>query len=272
MSHLNIDEIMKQAAPIFKRIIPQIWHLFSVSVFFYLFFLAYKPCWMYEYLSTADSNYYFNITMIFCILFVSMCFTRLLVFQLIKDSFCLNYLFYALWCFIEIFIASWFVALYLSLYFDELYFFSLGKSMGILFSICCYPVVIATLSIAIIGLKEKPVEGSQMIKFRDYSKRLKFTVDVNNILYIAAEENYLRIYYSEGLDVKNFQLRASMNSIQKIVSEAGLFRCQRSFFINPSHITSLKKDKLGNITADLDCGGASVRVSKKLYNDLSDLI
>jgi len=263
---------MKQVAAIFKRELPQLWYVLGMSMFFLLFSMAYAPKWMYNYLQMPKASFFFNTTMIFCILFVCLSIFRFIIYRYAKKYICANYIVYSGWCLMEIFLSAWFIALYCSLMAHEMYFSSLGKALGIVLSTLAYPCVIITLAYVIVGFKEKPVEDSQMVRFRDVNHKLKFTIDFNSILYIAAEENYLRIYYVDGDEVKNYQLRASMNSIAKTATEAGLFRCQRSYYINPSHIKAIRKDKQYNISADLDCGDTSVKVSKKVYNELSDLI
>ena len=104
------------------------------------------------------------------------------------------------------------------------------------------------------------------------NKQLKLVLAEKALLYISAEENYVRIHYLDGEEVKDYQLRASMNGIEPVVSRAGIFRCQRSYYVNPSHIKALRKETGGSIVAELDCAGISVPVSKNTYEELSKLI
>ena len=53
----------------------------------------------------------------------------------------------------------------------------------------------------------------------------------------------------------------------------GIIRCQRSFFVNPRHVTALRKDKEGLIIAELDVQGVrTIPVSPNYYDNLSKLL
>ena len=53
----------------------------------------------------------------------------------------------------------------------------------------------------------------------------------------------------------------------------GIIRCQRSYFVNPRHVTVLRRDKEGMIQAELDTTpGRQVPVSPKYYEQLSKML
>ena len=90
------------------------------------------------------------------------------------------------------------------------------------------------------------------------------------VLYIKAEENYVRIRYVEGDRLREYPLRASMKSLEELMQKHGLIRCQRSYFVNPQHIKVLRRDKEGMITAELDTTQAQpIPVSPRYYNELA---
>ena len=98
---------------------------------------------------------------------------------------------------------------------------------------------------------------------------MKAVVDSSSILYIEAKDNYVVIHYLDNDKVKDYQLRNTMNAIAPLVEPHNLFRCQRSYYVNLSHITALRKDPNDMISAELDAGDIVIPVSRKVYRDLS---
>ena len=70
-----------------------------------------------------------------------------------------------------------------------------------------------------------------------------------------------------------FELRATMSSLEEIANRYSFVRCQRSFYVNPAHVTVLRKEVGSLIFADLDTPGLpSIPVSKRYYDELSKLL
>ena len=64
-----------------------------------------------------------------------------------------------------------------------------------------------------------------------------------------------------------------MKSIDEICQENGLVRCHRSYYINPSYVKVLRKDKEGVILAEIDStNNIRIPVSKTYYNHLAELL
>ena len=63
-----------------------------------------------------------------------------------------------------------------------------------------------------------------------------------------------------------------MRGIEELMDKHGIIRCQRSYFVNPRHVTVLRKDKEGFIQAELDVNCKPVPVSPKYYEILSQLL
>ena len=61
--------------------------------------------------------------------------------------------------------------------------------------------------------------------------------------------------------------------IEPLMQRAGIVRCQRSYFVNPRHVTVLRKDKEGAIVAELDAAPQRpIPVSPKYYDALNQLL
>ena len=93
------------------------------------------------------------------------------------------------------------------------------------------------------------------------------------LVYVEAQENYVHIHYMEGDIQKEYSLRQSMRGIEELMEKHGIVRCQRSYFVNPKHVTVLRRDKEGIIQAELDRHGMkAVPVSPKYYDQLSKML
>ena len=93
------------------------------------------------------------------------------------------------------------------------------------------------------------------------------------ILYLESEENYVHIVHLDGGKVKDYELRSSMKALEETLEQHGLVRCHRSYFVNPSHVTLVKKDPSGYALARLSHEGIKdIPVSKRYYDSLTALL
>jgi DNA-binding LytR/AlgR family response regulator len=155
------------------------------------------------------------------------------------------------------------------------YFEYLSRCFEFLLFSLAIPYSILALSIRIYdysNMKLEPETNTRM-RFYDLNRNLKFVVTADAILYIGAEENYINIYYTDNGKVKCYVLRSSMRAVDDLCLSNGLVRCHRSFYVNPSHVSVLRKDKEGFVSAELDMDdGRDIPVSKKFYNNLAEML
>ena len=122
-----------------------------------------------------------------------------------------------------------------------------------------------------VDVEEAP--EAEKICFLDIYQRPKLTVAPSDVLFIEARENYVDIHYVDGGKVKKHELRATMASLEEIASANGFIRCQRSFYVNPRHVTVLRKESAGVVFAELDESGLpGIPVSRKYCEELSKAI
>jgi DNA-binding LytR/AlgR family response regulator len=137
------------------------------------------------------------------------------------------------------------------------------------------PYAILALSIRIYDFNNMKYEqeNTNRMRFYDVNHNLKFVVTADSILYIGAEENYINIYYTDNGRVRCYVLRSSMRSVDELCLSNGLVRCHRSFYVNPTHVRVLRKDKEGFVSAQLDVDDVrDIPVSKKFYNNLAEML
>lgn len=257
---------------LFRKFIPQLLHMIVLPIFFFLFFLIYRPFDTSAFL--GNEWFAVHLTIMSCIILLCIIIMRLLFYFL---PIRLNLAIYIFWCLSEVIFMSLFVALYvwLAIHRDLPYFEVVATSFEYLIMSLVIPYCILALSLRIYEYNDKlsnPEETSaQRMRFYDDRHNLKFVVTPESLLYIAAEENYINIFYTESGKEKSYALRSSMKAVEELCIDNGLVRCHRSFYINPRHVDVLRKDKDGVMYAELDAKESRhVPVSKTYYKILSE--
>ena len=215
-------------------------HVFILPVFLLSFVLIYESQWMTEFLD-AGLGTIFNTLMLSCILIGVMAISRPVMTAVGKGP-RFSWWQYSLWSFLEVIIFSCFAALYMALLF------------------------------ALIYPDEEEAAEEDLVRFTDSTGRLKLVIAHDVLLYIEARENYVSIHYLEGEKLKEYSLRQTMRGIEDLMTKHGIIRCQRSYFVNPRHVTVLRRDKEGFIQAELDSTNKPVPVSPKYYEQLSKML
>lgn len=247
-----------------------------LPAFFVGFSFLYDPFGMKEYYQVGGMSFGFHFIILAAILMAVLALTRL-VFSAIYRHTPFLWWHYTVWCFGEVFVYSFFMALYTTLFYggQYSYFLVLSRCFKFAYLILVYPYLFLILIRIILNknadLNAEPVET--LVKFYDEHKRLKLTIDPSAIICIQADANYVIIRYMDSDRIKEFQLRASMKSVENAVGRHGLVRCHRSFFVNPKYVKLLSKGKEGMITAELLRPEMdSIPVSKQFYKQLSELL
>lgn len=248
-------------------------HILAVPVFFLGFVLIYESNWMVRFLETDPKMFTINTLMLASIMIGVMIVSRLMM-RAFGSQVRLSWWQYTAWCFGELFVWSCFAALYMALIYGHFgYFPALAKCLEMVLSILSYPYIITALLFAYARPDEEEVAEEDLVRFVDSTGRLKLVIAHDVVLYIEAQENYVSIHYMEGSKLKEYSLRQSMRGIEELMEKHGIIRCQRSYFVNPRHVTVLRRDKEGFIQAELDVANSQqVPVSPKYYEQLSKLL
>lgn len=255
-------------------------HVLAIPAFLLFFVLIYQPTWVVNMLNMDADRWIFNLLMIMCIVLGVLCASRIPVTCVRGHLQNFTWFRYTLWCFAEVAAMSAFVALYLTVTKNALlgevvtsYFTTLGWSAALVGSIVVFPYLLLNLMFAILEKPEELLPEDEPVRLHDSTQQLKLVVAASAIVYIEAAANYLIIKYSEGFRVKEYQLRNTMKAVEPQLRKHGIIRCQRSFFVNPKHVTALRKDKDGLIIAELDIQNArTIPVSPTYYDNLSKLL
>lgn len=269
---------MRNLSKVFFRWPAVILFMLITPAFFLTFSLVYNPFGILDFLDMDRDLATLNISILFAIILVLEAGMRT-AFHFFIYAKRFTRTLYMAWCVVELLVICLFCSLYVSLvsggdypYFDALFRYCLPYT----FLILVYPYVIISLALGVAGAREsaedKETDDSAMIRFYDVYKKPKLLIAVSSILYIKADENYVNIWYMDNGRAVKYSLRAPMTSIEESCIRHGLVRCQRSYFVNPSHVTILRKEN-GWIYADLDMHGVpSIPVSKRYYDTLSNML
>jgi hypothetical protein len=93
--------------------------------------------------------------------------------------------------------------------------------------------------------KPNAINPDKMFPFYDEKGKLKFSVLVDDILYLEASDNYVSIYYSSGNKIVKYMVRNTLKNLEKKMSKFGFIRSHRSYLINFNKVKILKRSKDG---------------------------
>lgn len=258
----------------FKSYPAQVIYFLLAPIFFLSFVLIYQPFDINDFFDADRGRFVFNIIMVTLILMASLALTRTL-FYILRNVMKTNWTLYIIWCIGDVLVAAHFMILYSYLiYRGELnYFYVVSNCFKYSFLILIYPYAIISMAINMIAKSAQKDKDSTNIRFFDEYKKQKLVLAADALLYIEADENYVKIKYKDVDKLREYQLRNSMKSLEYLTDKYGIIRCQRSFYVNPIHVKALRKDKDGFIYAELDMEGLrDIPVSKRYFDTLAKLL
>ena len=270
---------MKAISRSFYKMKVQCLFFLILPVFFFLFCLAYQPYDFEDFLAVGQDRYTLNLIVATLIVLGVMVLSRILLF-LLRNTLDLNWALYILWCVGEVVFAGMMLSIPMGIgWHGELtYFDTMSRCLLYMAGILVFPYSIITLSVQAYVLNRRSegpaIDDKNMIRFHDDLQRLKLVSAAEAIYYIEAEDNYVHIWHLQSGRVRDYILRSSMRALDETLRRHGLVRCHRSFYVNPSHITLVRKDpKSGFALAELDHPGLrTIPVSKNYYEAVSKLL
>ncbi len=254
-----------------------IMHSLIVPLFVLIFTIYYRPSGVYEVLQMDDYSFAFNVSILFCIVLVSVSITRGWLY-LIGRYREVSKPVYLLWCIGETLTASLFISLYIVLMDNgDMTFFEIaGSSFITMLATCIYPYGFLWLGLELYSKNNDDsgqTDDSSLIRFYDEYKKLRLVIASEAIMFIRSEDNYVQIHYLDKDRTKKFILRSSMRALEEDLSRHGLVRCHRSYFINPAYIRIVHRDSAGLIVADLNQEGfEGIPISRKYQDIITKLL
>ena len=83
---------------------------------------------------------------------------------------------------------------------------------------------------------------SNIVHLKDEKGEIRLSINIENILYAEAADNYVIVKYINNDKIIDFLLRTNLKKLSEDLRDTPIQRCHRSFMINLLHVTSLKKD------------------------------
>ena len=110
------------------------------------------------------------------------------------------------------------------------------------------------------------VHSRPMVAFTDEKGELKFSLMVENLLYIDSANNYATIHYLNKSKLSHYLLRNTLKWVdENLTKDTPLVRCHRSYVVNLDKVKVLRKTKTG-IYIELDAENTpDIPVSKTYY-------
>lgn len=98
----------------------------------------------------------------------------------------------------------------------------------------------------IIKLTEQPQvadPSKNMIPFHDEKGELRFSVKLDNLLYLESADNYVNIHYLDHGKTTRFILRNTIKRFEESFKGTEVIRCHRSYMVNFDKVKVLRKEK-----------------------------
>lgn len=262
---------MSDLPDILRKYTTQLWYILFSTVFFFVFMVAYQPFGTKEAFDMGRNLQIVNVAILTSIVLVALFILRSL-FYFLNKYLCKNWWQYIGWILLEFTILTYFFALYLYLMGGREipYFERVAVCLQYTFLILMYPYFGITIVCVVVSQQREPVTRErETVRFLDANRQVKIVLLKDAILYVQADENYVKVHYLDNGKVKTYSLRSTMRAIAPLMEQFGLFRCQRSYYVNLSHIVALRKDPNDIISAELDVPNITIPVSRKVYHALS---
>jgi DNA-binding LytR/AlgR family response regulator len=87
--------------------------------------------------------------------------------------------------------------------------------------------------------------SKSMVPFHDEKGILRISINMENLLFLEASDNYVNIHYLNKGKVSRFMLRNSLKRLEEDLKNTELIRCHRSYMVNFEKIKIIRKEKDG---------------------------
>lgn len=260
---------MNALPDLFRRYTTELWYIFLSPFFFFIFMLVWVPFRTETVLDMGRSLFIFNVTMMMCIALVTIIIFRTLRF-LLRDYLNRNWWQLAAWNFLELTAITYFFALYLFLMDPGVPYFNwLARCVQYSFLVLIFPYVGIGIVLGLITANRTPSNEKELVRFTNAGRQVRLVLIKDAVLYVKAQENYVRIFYLDNGHPKDYMLRSTMLAIAPLMEHFGFIRCHRSYYVNPSHIVAIRRDRDDVFSAELDVPDTILPISKRAYQEMT---
>ena len=111
--------------------------------------------------------------------------------------------------------------------------------------------------------------SAKFIEFTSENKKDILRIEIDNILYLEGQENYVAIYYLGNNSITKKLLRSTMQRMEVHLKDSPIIRCHRSYFINSAKITHANR-QASLYTIQLDGLQNEIPVSDKFKGNVNN--
>lgn len=87
--------------------------------------------------------------------------------------------------------------------------------------------------------------SDKMIPFYDENGKLKLSIQLDDLLFLEASDNYVSINYIHNQKISKYMVRNTLKNLEPKLQNFDIVRCHRSFLINFNKVKILKREKDG---------------------------
>ncbi len=99
-------------------------------------------------------------------------------------------------------------------------------------------------NLASTGSNPKP-NNPLMFNFLDEKKELRLSIRSDQVYWIEAADNYVKVHYLNKGKIVSFMIRNTLKTIENSFSKSSLIRCNRSAIVNFDNVKILRKEPTG---------------------------
>ena len=85
----------------------------------------------------------------------------------------------------------------------------------------------------------------EVFNFCDEKGKVKLSMLLANVYYIAAADNYVNIYYIDNGHLVHYMLRNNLKELEEKLQSKGFCRNHRSYIVNMQKIKMISREKEG---------------------------
>lgn len=256
----------------------------TFSVLYALVFLIiYTPFSNTAWFGVAKSDSFLLTTTFVVVSVLFLITSRTVMYLTSKKNLTLNYITYSLWLLAEIILIGIFHAILSIVYVNisnHSPFFIVAKSIFITTLALGVPYVVSSMWLTIKDMRntllvtdtkniasdgEAIAQNIDIINIADNKGVLKFSVKLENLYYIKAEDNYTIAYYSKNGLLNRYMIRCKIQTIEDTFRDTPLMRCHRTYIVNTNKIKVLRHESDG-FYMDFDFEGIDPIPVSKTYS------
>jgi hypothetical protein len=169
----------------------------------------------------------------------------------------INYLQYIVWIILEILSMAAFYAVFMKLFLHDKRIFTVIFKISIRNTLLVLLLPYSILSLYFSWrFKSKQLEElankeqfsdslKKMIPFHDEKGTLRFSILLEDLLYLEATDNYVTIYYVDSGKIMKYLIRNSLKNLEPKLQSKNIMRSHRSYMVNFEKVKIMRKDKSG---------------------------